>query len=135
MPADVLGSVRGKATTIDSVMSLRTDEGWLVRADGFVPKERYTSRAFADLELERLWSKVWQIAGREEELAAPGDYVEYEIGDESVLVVPRRRRRDPRVPQRVPAPWHPTRRGRRVTSTARASSARTTVGGTRSTAG
>jgi nitrite reductase/ring-hydroxylating ferredoxin subunit len=73
-------------------MSLTTDErpneeGWPVRANGFVPKERYTSRAFADLEYERLWSKVWQIAGREEELAAPGDHIEYEIGDESVLVV------------------------------------------------
>jgi phenylpropionate dioxygenase-like ring-hydroxylating dioxygenase large terminal subunit len=60
---------------------------WLVRADGFVPKARYTSAAFADLELQRLWSRVWQVAAREEELAQPGDYVEYTIGDESVLVV------------------------------------------------
>ena len=60
---------------------------WLVRADGFVPKARYTSAAFADLELERLWSRVWQVAAREEELAQPGDFVEYTIGDESVLVV------------------------------------------------
>ena len=59
----------------------------LVRDDGFVPKERYTTVAFADLEFERLWSRVWQVACREEELAAPGDYVEYTIGDESVLVV------------------------------------------------
>jgi nitrite reductase/ring-hydroxylating ferredoxin subunit len=59
----------------------------LVRADGFVPKERYTSRAFADLEFERLWSKVWQVAGREEEMRRAGDYVEYEIGDDSILLV------------------------------------------------
>jgi nitrite reductase/ring-hydroxylating ferredoxin subunit len=59
----------------------------LVRADGFVPKERYTSRAFAELELERLWSKVWQVAGREEEMPRAGDYMEYEIGDESILLV------------------------------------------------
>jgi nitrite reductase/ring-hydroxylating ferredoxin subunit len=60
---------------------------WSVRADGFVPKPRYTSRAFADLEFERLWSRVWQIAGREEELPRPGDFIEYTIGDESVLIV------------------------------------------------
>ena len=40
-----------------------------------------------DLELERLWPRVWQIACREEELAAPGDFVEYAIGDQSILVV------------------------------------------------
>jgi phenylpropionate dioxygenase-like ring-hydroxylating dioxygenase large terminal subunit len=60
---------------------------WRVRADGFVPKERYTAAAFADLEFERLWSRVWQVAAREEELAEPGAYVEYTIGDETILVV------------------------------------------------
>jgi nitrite reductase/ring-hydroxylating ferredoxin subunit len=58
-----------------------------VRGDGFVPKERYTSREFADLEFERLWPKVWQIAGREEELSEPGSFLEYSIGDESILLV------------------------------------------------
>src|SRR5436190_20971076 len=55
--------------------------------DGFIPKQRYLSRAFADLEFERLWSRVWQIACREEEIASPGDFVEYTIGDQSALVV------------------------------------------------
>src|SRR5450756_2436426 len=59
----------------------------LVRPDGTVPKERYTSRVFVDLEMERLWSRVWQIACREEEIAQPGDYLEYTIGDQSILVV------------------------------------------------
>jgi nitrite reductase/ring-hydroxylating ferredoxin subunit len=62
-------------------------DGVRVRADGFVPKERYTSPAFADLELERLWSRVWQVACREEELPASGDFVEYTIGDDSILIV------------------------------------------------
>ncbi len=30
---------------------------------------------------------MWQVAAREEELAQPGDFVEYTIGDESILVV------------------------------------------------
>jgi phenylpropionate dioxygenase-like ring-hydroxylating dioxygenase large terminal subunit len=59
----------------------------LVGDDGFVPKERYTSAAFLELEFERVWSRVWQIACREEEVAEPGDFVEYSIGDQSILVV------------------------------------------------
>jgi len=59
----------------------------LVRDDGFVPKERYTSREFVDLEMERLWPRVWQVACREEEIAEVGDYLEYVIGDQSILVV------------------------------------------------
>src|SRR4029079_16053798 len=59
----------------------------LVRPDGFVPKERYTTRAFAELEQERLWPRVWQIAGREEQGAGAGDFIEYVIGGETVLVV------------------------------------------------
>jgi len=59
---------------------------WLTQADGFVPKERYVSPGFLALEYERLWSHVWQVACREEEVEEPGDFVEYSIGDQSVLV-------------------------------------------------
>lgn len=52
-----------------------------------VPGERYTSRTFFDLELEHLWPKVWQVACREEEVPRPGDYLEYPIADQSILVV------------------------------------------------
>jgi len=60
---------------------------FLVHEDGFVPKERYVSREFFDLEMERLWSRVWQVVGREEEIPKVGDYLEYAIGDQSILVV------------------------------------------------
>jgi len=63
------------------------DRSLLVRPDGTIPKERYLSRDFLDVELDRVWSRIWQVAGREEEFPAPGDFLEYEIGDESVLVV------------------------------------------------
>src|SRR5438552_2609996 len=59
----------------------------LVRPDGFGPKERYTTRDFAELEQTRLWSRVWQIACREEQVAEPGEFVEYTIGDEGVAIV------------------------------------------------
>ena len=54
---------------------------------GLIDKDRYLSPEFAALERERLWPRVWQIACREDELAAPGDFVEYCIAEESVLVV------------------------------------------------
>jgi phenylpropionate dioxygenase-like ring-hydroxylating dioxygenase large terminal subunit len=59
----------------------------LVRADGFVPKERYTTRDFAELEQSRLWPRVWQIACREEQVERPGDFCEYTIGTETVVIV------------------------------------------------
>jgi nitrite reductase/ring-hydroxylating ferredoxin subunit len=48
---------------------------------------RYTSREFFDRECERLWPKVWQMACREEEIPAAGDYVVYEIVDYSFVVM------------------------------------------------
>jgi phenylpropionate dioxygenase-like ring-hydroxylating dioxygenase large terminal subunit len=53
----------------------------------FIPKSRYLSPEFARLEAEQLWPRVWQVACREDEVANVGDYVEYEVGDESILVV------------------------------------------------
>src|SRR5271170_848894 len=52
-----------------------------------IPKERYTSQEFFDLEMERLWPRVWQVACREEEIPDVGDFLEYTIGDQSILVV------------------------------------------------
>ncbi len=52
-----------------------------------VPAEHYTSRAFHDLEVERLWKRVWQMTCREEELVDIGDYVVYEVAHLSFLVV------------------------------------------------
>jgi phenylpropionate dioxygenase-like ring-hydroxylating dioxygenase large terminal subunit len=52
-----------------------------------VPKERYFDREFFELEKEHLWPRVWQMACRLEEIPEPGDFVEYEICDQSILVV------------------------------------------------
>lgn len=55
--------------------------------DDFVPKEPYYSPEFAKLEEERLWPYVWQLACRLEEIPNPGDYVTYDIVDDSIVVV------------------------------------------------
>jgi phenylpropionate dioxygenase-like ring-hydroxylating dioxygenase large terminal subunit len=52
-----------------------------------VPKERYYDPDFYRLEAELLWSRTWQMACRLEEIPRPGDFAEYEILDQSVLVV------------------------------------------------
>ena len=52
-----------------------------------VPAERYYSAAFAQLEVERMWPKVWQLACTADHVAEPGDYFEYRCGPHSVLIV------------------------------------------------
>jgi phenylpropionate dioxygenase-like ring-hydroxylating dioxygenase large terminal subunit len=52
-----------------------------------IPKERYYDADFFRLEEEQLWPRVWQMACRLDEVPGAGDFVEYEILDQSVLVV------------------------------------------------
>lgn len=52
-----------------------------------VPAERYYSPAFAALEAERMWPRVWQLACMVDHIAAPGDYFEYRCGPYAVLIV------------------------------------------------
>ena len=56
-----------------------------VRED-YVPKADYLDRQFHELEKENLWPKVWQIACREAEVPNPGDYLVYEIIDDSIII-------------------------------------------------
>lgn len=51
------------------------------------PVEAYVSRDYAEAEGDRLWSKVWQHAGRVEELPDIGSFITYDIGDDSILIV------------------------------------------------
>jgi phenylpropionate dioxygenase-like ring-hydroxylating dioxygenase large terminal subunit len=55
--------------------------------EAVIPKDRYISKEFMQLEWERMWTKVWLIGCREEEIPEPGDYVTTEIGKESLLIV------------------------------------------------
>lgn len=52
-----------------------------------VPTFRYTSAEFLALEIELLWKRVWQMAGRSDQVPDPGDFLEYQIADQSYLVV------------------------------------------------
>ena len=51
-----------------------------------VPLARWVSRDFHELEKEKLWPHVWQVACREEELPEVGDHIIYEICENSFIV-------------------------------------------------
>lgn len=55
-----------------------------------VPAGRYFSPEFAQLEKEKLWPHVWQMACRADEIPRPGDFTEYKINDQSIMVVRQR---------------------------------------------
>lgn len=51
-----------------------------------IPVEAYLSEDYARAERDKLWRKVWQVACRVEELEKVGDYVTYDILDDSIIV-------------------------------------------------
>ena len=52
-----------------------------------VPVERYFSKEFHDLEVEKVWKRVWQMACHEDDIPDVGDYHVYDIAELSFLVV------------------------------------------------
>ena len=54
--------------------------------DQDIPYSHYTSREYAEREMEKMWPHVWQMACREEHIAEPGDYQVYDIGHLSAIV-------------------------------------------------
>ena len=75
-----------------------------------VPVAPYISPDYARAEGEKLWPKVWQAACRVAELPKVGDYVTYDIMDESIIVV---RTADDRIEAYYNVCQH---RGRRLTA-------------------
>jgi phenylpropionate dioxygenase-like ring-hydroxylating dioxygenase large terminal subunit len=59
---------------------------WMTHSHG-IRVGRYTDPAFARLEYEKLWYRVWQPAARLDEIPDVGDYTTYTIGDQSVMLV------------------------------------------------
>ncbi len=62
-------------------------EGPIETGNTRVPAGLYYSKAWHDLEVVRLWSRVWQLACLEEEIPEVGDYHVYEVAHLSFLVV------------------------------------------------
>ena len=51
------------------------------------PVEAYISPEYAQAEGDKLWSKVWLHAGRVEEIPNVGDYLTFDVGADSILIV------------------------------------------------
>jgi phenylpropionate dioxygenase-like ring-hydroxylating dioxygenase large terminal subunit len=51
--------------------------------------DAYVSEDYARAERDRLWRKVWLQAGRVEEIPEPGNFMTYDILDDSVIIVRR----------------------------------------------
>ena len=97
------------------------------------PRSATTTRTSTQLEAEQLWPRVWQMACRLEEIPQPYDFAEYEILDQSVIVVRTEDLGVHGVPERLPPPRRQGRR--RARARARAGSpARSTAGATAPTA-
>jgi phenylpropionate dioxygenase-like ring-hydroxylating dioxygenase large terminal subunit len=52
-----------------------------------IPFARYTDPAFFDLEMRKMWPRVWQYACRDEHVPEVGDYHVYDIGRRSLIIV------------------------------------------------
>src|SRR5438552_2463296 len=51
-----------------------------------LPAALYTDAAVYEAERERMFAHTWQVAGRHEEAAKPGDYFTTEIAGEPLLI-------------------------------------------------
>ncbi len=51
------------------------------------PAEAYISKEYAEAEADKLWARVWQHVGRVEEIPKVGDYITYDICNDSILIV------------------------------------------------
>jgi len=63
------------------------EESYSFLGDEDIGYERYTSGAVFDREMERLWPRVWQWVCREEHIPEAGDFITYDIGDYSFVVL------------------------------------------------
>lgn len=62
-------------------------EAYAFLGDRDIGYDRYVSPEFFEREMTHLWTKTWQWACREEHIPEPGDWITYDVGRHSVLVV------------------------------------------------
>ncbi|MFN0096634.1 MAG: aromatic ring-hydroxylating oxygenase subunit alpha [Dehalococcoidia bacterium] len=52
-----------------------------------IPTERYFAKEWHDIEVEKIWKRVWQYAAMEQDIPEVGDYIVYDIAHLSYIVV------------------------------------------------
>jgi phenylpropionate dioxygenase-like ring-hydroxylating dioxygenase large terminal subunit len=58
----------------------------ILTAPIIIGPDAYISQDYANAESAHLWRKVWLQAGRMEDVPQPGNYITYDIGDDSVII-------------------------------------------------
>src|SRR5690349_2965598 len=51
------------------------------------PLEAFLSKDYLEAEKELLWPRIWQMVERETDLPNPGDWLTYNVGDDSIIVL------------------------------------------------
>ena len=49
--------------------------------------DRYYSREFMQKEWDHMWTRIWHVAGREQQLQEAGDYIVHDFMHESVIII------------------------------------------------
>ena len=91
----VPGSARSAGPNVQSLLDRDTravpavlrEEAYEYLGCDDISRDRYLSKEFHDREVSRVWSKVWQVACREEDIPDVGDHVVYDIADSSLIVM------------------------------------------------
>ncbi len=63
------------------------EESYEFMGDADIAYEHYTSPEYAEREFEKMWSRTWQWACREDHIPTPGDYYVYDVGHLSAIVL------------------------------------------------
>ncbi|WP_197277010.1 aromatic ring-hydroxylating oxygenase subunit alpha [Sphingomonas profundi] len=63
------------------------DDSYVYLGSADLPVSRWLSRDFFEREMRHVWPHVWQLACVADDVATVGDYVTYDIGDHSFIVV------------------------------------------------
>ena len=71
----------------DQVPPPLLEESYQFLGDADIAFKRYTSEDLYDQEIRRVWSRTWQWACREEHIPNVGDYVVYDVGPYSIIVI------------------------------------------------
>lgn len=95
LPGDAPGTARCPGpSTRDIILADGQDvppalvaESYAFAGDADIDFDRYISPAFMAREFERMWARTWQWAAREEHIPDAGDYITYDIGPWSILIV------------------------------------------------
>ena len=67
--------------------SLEAKQPWIDHGTHQEDAGRYSSREFMALEWQRLWPRVWLIAGVSSDLPGEGHFTTFDVGPESFIVV------------------------------------------------